>query len=69
MITMATARSVKASVTKSPMVDSLFAGYALFNEYATEMGNDGLRGELIQIKERQQHPSHPREGGRGRVCE
>jgi hypothetical protein len=46
------------------MVDLIFAGYALFNEYAAGMGNEGLRGGLIQIKERQRHPSHPKEGGR-----
>jgi hypothetical protein len=44
MITMATAKSVKASVTKSPMVDSVLAGYGLFAECPAELEKEGLRG-------------------------
>jgi hypothetical protein len=46
------------------MVNLVFAGYGLFAESPTEMENEGLRGVFIQIKERQRHPSHPRERGR-----
>lgn len=68
MITMATARSVKASVTKSPMVNSVFVGYVLFAECPVDLENEGLRGCFIQIKERQRHANHPREGKKERVC-